>query len=81
MNKTIMGRHIYALGGNEKAADLSGVNTKKVAFWVFVNMGVLNNGISLIGLGVDWQQGIKGLVLLAAVAFDIYNKKKVTFLK
>ncbi|GIO61424.1 MULTISPECIES: multiple monosaccharide ABC transporter permease [Paenibacillus] len=139
MNKTVMGRHIYALGGNEKAADLSGVKTKKVTFWVFVNMGVLaaisglifaarlnaatpragtnfeldaiaasfiggasatggigtvfgaiigglvmgvlNNGMSLIGLGVDWQQGIKGLVLLAAVAFDIYNKKKVTFLK
>ncbi len=39
-------------------------------------MGILNNGMSLIGLGIDWQQGIKGLVLLAAVAFDIYNKKK-----
>ncbi|MEK3731522.1 MULTISPECIES: multiple monosaccharide ABC transporter permease [Paenibacillus] len=134
MNRTVMGRHIYALGGNEKAAALSGVKTKKVTFWVFVNMGVmaaisglifaarlnaatpragtnfeldaiaasfiggasatggigtvfgaiigglvmgvLNNGMSLIGLGIDWQQGIKGLVLLAAVAFDIYNKKK-----
>ncbi|MEK6989994.1 multiple monosaccharide ABC transporter permease [Paenibacillus sp. FSL K6-1566] len=134
MNKTVMGRHIYALGGNEKAAALSGVKTKKVTFWVFVNMGVmaaisglmfaarlnaatpragtnfeldaiaasfiggasatggigtvfgaiigglvmgvLNNGMSLVGLGIDWQQGIKGLVLLAAVAFDIYNKKK-----
>jgi putative multiple sugar transport system permease protein len=134
MNKTVMGRHIYAIGGNEKAAGLSGVKTKKVTFWVFVNMGVmaaisglifaarlnaatpragtnfeldaiaasfiggasatggigtvfgaiigglvmgiLNNGMSLIGLGIDWQQGIKGLVLLAAVAFDIYNKKK-----
>lgn len=39
-------------------------------------MGVLNNGMSLIGLGIDWQQGIKGLVLLLAVAFDIYNKIK-----
>ncbi|MDP4099015.1 sugar ABC transporter permease [Paenibacillus sp. P96] len=134
MNRTIMGRHIYALGGNEKAAGLSGVKTKKVTFWVFVNMGVLsavsglifaarlnaatpragtnfeldaiaacfiggasaaggigtvfgaiigglvmgvlNNGMSLIGLGIDWQQGIKGLVLLLAVAFDIYNKNK-----
>lgn len=134
MNRTVMGRHIYALGGNEKAAALSGVKTKKVTFWVFVNMGVmaaisglifaarlnaatpragtnfeldaiaasfiggasatggigtvfgaiigglvmgvLNNGMSLVGLGIDWQQGIKGLVLLAAVAFDIYNKKK-----
>ncbi|WP_433746203.1 multiple monosaccharide ABC transporter permease [Paenibacillus amylolyticus] len=134
MNRTVMGRHVYALGGNEKAAGLSGVKTKKVTFWVFVNMGtlaavsglifaarlnaatpragtnfeldaiaacfiggasasggigtvfgaiigglvmgVLNNGMSLIGLGIDWQQGIKGLVLLLAVAFDIYNKNK-----
>jgi putative multiple sugar transport system permease protein len=134
MNKMIMGRHIYALGGNEKAAKLSGVKTKQVTFWVFVNMGVLaamsglvfaarlnaatpkagtnfeldaiaacfiggasatggvgtvigaiigglvmgvmNNGMSLVGLGIDWQQGIKGLVLLLAVGFDIYNKSK-----
>jgi putative multiple sugar transport system permease protein len=39
-------------------------------------MGVMNNGMSLIGLGIDYQQGIKGLVLLLAVAFDIYNKNK-----
>jgi putative multiple sugar transport system permease protein len=39
-------------------------------------MGVMNNGMSLIGLGIDWQQGIKGLVLLLAVGFDIYNKNK-----
>lgn len=134
MKRTIVGRHIYAIGGNEKAAQLSGVKTKKVTFWVFVNMGVLsalsglifaarlnaatpkagnlfeldaiaacfiggasayggigtvpgaiigglvmgvmNNGMSLLGLGIDWQQAIKGLVLLAAVAFDIYNKNK-----
>ncbi|MGG6309463.1 multiple monosaccharide ABC transporter permease [Paenibacillus macerans] len=134
MSRMVAGRHIYALGGNEKAAGLSGVKTKKVTFWVFVNMGalaalsglifaarlnsatpkagvnfeldaiaacfiggasasggigtvigaiigglvmgVMNNGMSLIGLGVDWQQGIKGLVLLLAVAFDIYNKSK-----
>jgi putative multiple sugar transport system permease protein len=133
-NKTKAGRHIYAIGGNEKAAQLSGIKTKRMTFWVFVNMGVLsalsgllfaarlnaatpkagnlfeldaiaacfiggasayggigtvpgaiigglvmgimNNGMSLLGLGIDWQQGIKGLVLLAAVAFDIYNKNK-----
>lgn len=133
-NKTKAGRHVYAIGGNEKAAQLSGIKTKRMTFWVFVNMGVLsalsgllfaarlnaatpkagnlfeldaiaacfiggasayggigtvpgaiigglvmgimNNGMSLLGLGVDWQQGIKGLVLLAAVAFDIYNKNK-----
>jgi putative multiple sugar transport system permease protein len=135
-NKTVMGRHVYALGGNEKAANLSGVKTKRVTFWVFVNMGVLsalsgivfaarlnaatpkaginfeldaiaacfiggasaaggvgtvvgamigglvmgvmNNGMSLVGLGIDWQQGIKGLVLLLAVGFDIYNKSKTS---
>nr|WP_132011471.1 multiple monosaccharide ABC transporter permease [Mesobacillus foraminis] len=133
-NRMKTGRHVYAIGGNEKAALLSGVKTKWVTFWVFVNMGVLsalsgllfaarlnaatpkagnlfeldaiaacfiggasayggigtvpgaiigglvmgimNNGMSLLGLGIDWQQGIKGLVLLAAVAFDIYNKNK-----
>lgn len=136
MRRTIMGRHIYALGGNEKAARLSGIKTKKMTFWVFVNMGVMaalaglvfaarlnaatpkagvnfeldaiaaafiggasatggvgtvigaivgglvmgvmNNGMSLVGLGIDYQQGIKGLVLLLAVAFDIYNKNKST---
>ncbi|GJM68999.1 hypothetical protein HMSSN036_12150 [Paenibacillus macerans] len=41
MNRMVPGRHIYALGGNEKAATLSGVKTKKVTFWVFVNMGAL----------------------------------------
>ncbi len=132
--KTIAGRHVYALGGNEKAAKLSGIKTKRVMFWVYVNMGmlaalaglvvagrlnaatpkagtnfeldaiaacfiggasasggigtvigaiigalvmgVLNNGMSIMGVGVDWQQAIKGLVLLAAVAFDVYTKSK-----
>lgn len=41
-------------------------------------MGVLNNGMSLLGIGVDWQQAIKGAVLLFAVAFDIYNKRKAS---
>ncbi|EIW17804.1 MULTISPECIES: multiple monosaccharide ABC transporter permease [Pelosinus] len=132
--KTVIGRHIYALGGNEKAAKLSGVKTERIVFWVFVNMGVLaalsglvfaarlnaatpkagtgfeldaiaacfiggastaggigvvmgaiigglvmgvmNNGMSLIGVTIDMQQTIKGLVLLLAVAFDIYTKSK-----
>lgn len=132
--KTIIGRHIYALGGNEKAARLSGVKTKRIVFLVFVNMGILaalsgivfaarlnsatpnagqgfeldaiaacfiggasasggkgtvmgaiigglvmgvmNNGMSLIGIGIDWQQAIKGMVLLLAVAFDVYSKSK-----
>ncbi|MCJ7840481.1 sugar ABC transporter permease [Lederbergia sp. NSJ-179] len=134
MKKTIIGRHIYAVGGNLKAAELSGVKTKQITFGVFINMGVLaalsglifaarlnaatpkagnlfeldaiaavfiggasayggvgtvigaivgglvmgvmNNGMSILGLGIDWQQAIKGLVLLIAVAFDIMSKKK-----
>lgn len=133
-SKTILGRHIYALGGNEKAARLSGVKTKRNVFLVFINMGmlaalsglvftarlnaatpkagtnfeldaiaacyiggasasggvgtiigaiigglvmgVMNNGMSLMGIGIDWQQAIKGLVLLLAVAFDIFTKSK-----
>lgn len=133
-NKTIIGRHIYAFGGNEKAARLSGVKTNRVLFGVYVNMailaalagiifsgrlnaatpkagtlfeldaiaacyiggasatggigtiigaiigglimGVLNNGMSIMGVSIDWQQAIKGMVLLSAVAFDVYSKKR-----
>jgi putative multiple sugar transport system permease protein len=132
--RTIAGRHIYALGGNEKAARLSGVKTDMVKFWVYVNMGVLsaiaglivagrlnaatpkagtgfeldaigacfiggastsggigtvigtivggfvmavlNNGMSIMGVSVDWQQSIKGFVLLGAVCFDFYTKSR-----
>jgi len=133
-SRTTMGRRIYAIGGNEKAAMLSGINSKKLTFFTFANMGVLaalaglvfaarlntatpkaglgfeldviaavfiggasmaggvgtvvgavigafimgvmNNGMSILGIGIDWQQVIKGLVLLAAVVFDVLNKKK-----
>lgn len=132
--KTVFGRHIYALGGNEKAAKLSGIKTRRVLFLVYVNMavlasfagiviagrlnaatpkagtgfeldaiascfiggastsggagtvfgtivgalimGVLNNAMSILGISVDWQQAIKGLVLLIAVAFDIITKAR-----
>ncbi|MEW2403696.1 multiple monosaccharide ABC transporter permease [Streptomyces sp. NPDC046862] len=40
-------------------------------------LGVLNNGMNLLGVGSDWQQVIKGLALLAAVGFDVWNKRKV----
>lgn len=131
---TTIGRRIYALGGNEKAAKLSGIDTRRLGFYTFVNMGVLaalaglifaarlntatpkagvsfeldviaacfiggasasggvgrvtgavigafimgvmNNGMSILGIGIDWQQVIKGLVLLTAVFFDVYNKSK-----
>jgi putative multiple sugar transport system permease protein len=39
-------------------------------------MGVMNMGMSILGVGIDYQQMIKGLVLLAAVVFDVYNKNK-----
>lgn len=133
-NRTTIGRRIYALGGNEKAAKLSGIRTERLTFLTFANMGflaamaglifaarlntatpkagfafeldviaavfiggasmsggvgkvigavvgalimgVMNNGMSILGIGIDWQQVIKGLVLLAAVIFDVYNKTK-----
>ncbi|CAL9308294.1 multiple monosaccharide ABC transporter permease [Streptomyces sp. R02] len=40
-------------------------------------LGVLNNGMNLLSVGTDWQQVIKGLALLAAVGFDVWNKRKV----
>jgi len=40
-NRTVMGRHIYATGGDAKAAELSGIKVRRVVFWVYVNMGVL----------------------------------------
>ncbi|MBP2543718.1 ABC-type xylose transport system permease subunit [Acinetobacter guillouiae] len=39
-------------------------------------MGVMNNGMSIMGIGVDYQQVIKGLVLLGAVLIDVYTKNK-----
>ena len=37
-------------------------------------MGVLNNGMSIMGVSIDWQQAIKGFVLLIAVGFDVISK-------
>jgi putative multiple sugar transport system permease protein len=39
-------------------------------------IGVLNNGMSILGIGIEWQQAVKGLVLLLAVAFDVFNKRR-----
>jgi putative multiple sugar transport system permease protein len=39
-------------------------------------IGVLNNGMSILGIGIEWQQAVKGLVLLFAVAFDVFNKRR-----
>ena len=134
-SKTVMGRHLYAIGGNEKAAKLSGINTNRMYFLAYVNMaflaavagiafsarlngaspqagtsfeldaigscyiggasayggvgtvggaligalimGVLNNAMSIMGVSQDAQQVVKGLVLLAAVAFDVISKQKI----
>ena len=133
-NRTTIGRQIYAVGGNEKAARLSGIKTSRLTFFTFVNMGalaalaglvyaarlntatpkggtsleldviaacfiggasayggvgrvtgavigafimgVMNNGMSIVGLGIDYQQVIKGLVLLGAVCIDVYNQRR-----
>ena len=131
---TVPGRYLYAIGGNEKAARLSGVNTKNVMFFAYTNMGfiaavaalvtiarmnsaqptagqnyemdaiascfiggasayggtgtvggavigaifmgVLNNGMSILGVDMNWQRAVKGSVLLAAVIFDVVSKQK-----
>ena len=39
-------------------------------------MGVMNNGMSIMGVGIDWQQVIKGAVLMLAVFLDVYYKNK-----
>jgi len=39
-------------------------------------IGVLNNGMSIIGVGIEWQAVIKGMVVLAAVAFDVFSKSR-----
>ena len=46
--KTVAGRQVYAMGGNAKAARLSGIDTKKVFFWVYANMGVLAAGAGIV---------------------------------
>jgi putative multiple sugar transport system permease protein len=131
---TVAGRHLYAMGGNEKAAMLSGIDTNRTLFFAYVNMGilsavaalvcvsrfnsaapsagnnyeldaigacfiggasayggvgmvggvvigaifmgVLNNGMSILGVDQNWQRTVKGIVLLAAVIFDVVQKKR-----
>jgi putative multiple sugar transport system permease protein len=131
---TIPGRYLYAIGGNEKAARLSGVNTSRMMFFAYTNMGflsgiaamvcvarqdqastqlgtsfeldaigacfiggasayggvgkvggavigaifmgVLNMGMSIMGIDMNLQRVFKGLLLLCAVVFDIMSKKR-----
>ena len=58
------------------ASTSGGVGTIVGAMVGGLLMGVLNNGMSIMGISIDWQQAIKGFVLLAAVAFDVYSKSK-----
>ena len=132
-SNTTTGRYFYAVGGNEKATKLSGINTNKVYFIAYTNMGflaalagmvtiarmtsaqptygqnyemdaigscfiggasayggigtvpgvivgailmgVINLGMSLMGVDQNWQRVVKGLVLLAAVIFDVVSKR------
>ena len=133
-SKTTIGRHLYANGGNETATQLSGINTKRIYFFAYTNMGflaalagimtiarltsaqptygqnsemdaigscfiggasayggigtvpgvivgailmgVINIGMSIMGVDANYQKVVKGLVLLAAVIFDVVSKKK-----
>lgn len=133
-NNTVLGRHVYAVGGNRAAAELSGINVKRVMFLVFFNsafvaavaalvvagrvgatstnagdgyqmdaiaacyiggcagsggsgslikaivgafvVSILLNGMTLMGLGSDVQQMVKGLILLAAVTFDVFARSR-----
>lgn len=133
-NRTTFGRSLYAVGGNRKAAALSGIKDRWSMFLAYTNMGfvaaiaalvyaarlnvatpkagngfeldaiaacyvggasvsggagtiggaligcfvigILNNGMSLLGISPDWQQMVKGLVILAAVAFDMIPKMR-----
>ncbi|MCI8524748.1 MAG: sugar ABC transporter permease [Oscillospiraceae bacterium] len=133
-SRTVFGRGLYAVGGNRKAAALSGIKDRQDLFLAYTNMGlmsavaalvyaarlnaatpkagvnfeldaiaacfvggasvtggsgtiagalvgcfvigILNNGMSMMGISADWQQTVKGLVILAAVAFDLIPKRK-----
>ena len=133
-SKTTTGRYFYAVGGNEKATKLSGINTNRVYFIAYTNlgflsaiaglltiarltsaqptyghnyemaaigscfiggasayggvgtvpgviigatlMGVINLGMSIMGVDANWQKVVKGVVLLVAVIFDVVSKKQ-----
>ena len=58
------------------AAVTGGIGTVTGAIIGGFIIGLLNNGMSILGVGTEYQQLIKGLVLLGAVAFDVYNKRR-----
>lgn len=134
LKNTVFGRHVYAVGGNEEASRLSGINTDRIKIWVYslsgamaatagmiltsrlnsaqptagtgyeldaiaavvlggtsltggrgwifgtlvgaLLIGILNNGLNLLGVSSFYQQVIKGVVILLAVLLDRANKNK-----
>lgn len=134
LKNTVFGRHVYAVGGNEEASRLSGINTDSIKIWVYtlsgamaatagmiltsrlnsaqptagtgyeldaiaavvlggtslsggrgwifgtlvgaLLIGILNNGLNLLGVSSFYQQVIKGVVILLAVLLDRANKNK-----
>lgn len=134
LTRTVFGRHVYAVGGNRKAARLSGIDDRKVDFFLYIHMGflsavaavcmlsrlasataqagmefemdaiaacfiggtavtggigtipgavvgafvmgVINQGLSIMGVDTAIVKTIKGLVLLGAVAVDLMSKRK-----
>ncbi len=58
------------------AAVTGGIGTVPGAIIGGLIIGILNNGMSILGVGTEYQSLIKGLVLLAAVAFDVFNKRR-----
>lgn len=137
LNRTQMGRHIYAVGGNKQAAEYAGIRVKKVTFFVFIYcsllaslagiltvgrtftatmslgesaemdaisavvlggtsmsggrgtisgtvigaivIGVLKNGMNLLGIDSSWQFIVQGIVILIAVYLDYLKQKGITF--
>ncbi|MCR5120679.1 MAG: sugar ABC transporter permease [Lachnospiraceae bacterium] len=132
--KTTVGRYLYAVGGNEKATRLSGIDSRKIYFFAYINMGlmaglagiltiaraanaqptfgqgyemdaiaacfiggasayggeggifgviigavlmgVINQGMSIMGMSANYQSIVKGLVVLVAIIFDVQSNKK-----
>lgn len=64
--KTVLGRHIYAVGGNPEAAELSGINVKKITLFVFISMGVLS-GLS----GILFTARLKSATPQAGTLFEL----------
>jgi methyl-galactoside transport system permease protein len=89
-NKTRLGKNMYAIGGNMQAAKVSGINVSRNLMAIYaiagalyglagvLIFGVINYGLTFIGVSPYWQLIIKGLIIVAAVAFDIrkYLSKK-----